>query len=148
MWQDRIEQAKIEHKAHHMIPKEKVEMAQHQSCDKIGSIKHKSNTKLKLPLKQSSPFQKQCKQNSPLPNYDLCKTLPLVDNASIKVQQCKRSAKHAMKGFNLQSFSNRPKALKYATGELTLEKRVISKHSKPSWRYYDIIRRQKHDYEI
>jgi len=44
----------------------------------------------------------------------------------------KRSAKHAMKGFNLQSFSNRPKALKYATSELKLEKQVISKHSKPS----------------
>jgi len=62
----------------------------------------------------------------------LCNSLPLVDNASIKVQQCKRSAKHAMKRFNLQSFSNRPKALKYATSELKLEKRVISKHSKPS----------------
>jgi len=78
----------------------------------------------------------------------LCNSLPLVDNASIKVQPCKENTKHAMKGFNLQGFSNRPKALKYATSELKLEKRVISKHSKPSRRYYDIIRRQKHDCEM
>ena len=63
--------------------------------------------------------------------------------------QCNHQESHeSMKDNNLQSFLDRPKALKHATSELKHEKWVKSKHSEPSWGYYDIIRRQKHDYEM
>ena len=59
--------------------------------------------------------------------------------------QCNHQESHeSMKDNNLQSFSDRPKALKHATSELKHEKRVKSKHSEQSWGYHDIIRRQKH----
>jgi len=51
-----------------MIPKEKAGRAQYQSCDKIESIKHKSNTKFKSsnsPLAKL-PFSKAMQEKLPL----------------------------------------------------------------------------------
>ena len=109
----------------------------------------------KAPLKQNSPFQKQCKppklplENASLPKVWFVQFSPpcwqCIHQGSTCVMQ--RECKACHEKLTLQSFSHIPKALKYATSELKLEKQVISKHSKPSWRYYDMIKRQKHTSE-
>ena len=135
----------------HMIPKEKAGRAQYQSCDKIESIKQKSNTKfkkLKLPLSKAPLFKSNAGKAPPWMMH-LSQSMICANLSSLLTMHPSRfsNAKENKAGHvRVQP----TKLLRYTesieicyTWTKTWEA-VISKHSKASWRYYDIIRRKKH----